>query len=125
MAGRIPMVSLIQTLVVAEHLNFRHAANVLGVTQSSISSRVKALEETLGVQLFERRHRGVRPDHTGATEDLKRRISDHNTGKSSHTAKFKPWKLVWYCAFPDKYKALAFEKYLKSHSSRAFAKKRL
>jgi hypothetical protein len=27
--------------------------------------------------------------------------------------------------FPDKYKALAFEKYLKSHSGRAFAKKRL
>ncbi len=27
--------------------------------------------------------------------------------------------------FPDQYKALAFEKYLKSHSGRAFAKKRL
>ena len=64
-------------------------------------------------------------EYTGATEDLKRRISDHNTGKSSHTAKFMPWKLVWYCAFSDKYKALAFEKYLKSHSGRAFAKKRL
>jgi len=65
MAGRIPMVSLIQTLAVAEHLNFRHAANVLGVTQSSISSRVKALEETLGIQLFERRHRGVRLTEAG------------------------------------------------------------
>nr|WP_283809955.1 GIY-YIG nuclease family protein [Bradyrhizobium forestalis] len=40
-------------------------------------------------------------------------------------AKFKPWKLVWYCAFPDKMKALAFETYLKSHSGRAFSKKRL
>ncbi|MDX2095626.1 MAG: GIY-YIG nuclease family protein, partial [Alphaproteobacteria bacterium] len=36
-----------------------------------------------------------------------------------------PWELVWYCAFPDKYKALEFEKYLKSHSGRAFANKRL
>jgi putative endonuclease len=36
-----------------------------------------------------------------------------------------PWELKWYCAFPDKYKALAFEAYLKSHSGRAFAKKRL
>ena len=61
----------------------------------------------------------------GATADLKRRIPEHNAGKSTHTAKFKPWKLVWYCAFPDKYKALEFEKYLKSHSGRAFAKKRL
>jgi putative endonuclease len=64
-------------------------------------------------------------EYVGATADLKRRISDHNSGKSTHTEKFKPWELVWYCAFPDKYKALAFEKYLKSHSGRAFAKKRL
>jgi hypothetical protein len=48
-----------------------------------------------------------------------------NAGKSAHTTKFRPWELVWYCAFRDKYKALAFEKYLKSHSGRAFAKKRL
>ena len=63
-------------------------------------------------------------EYTGATADLKQRIFYHNSGKSTHTAKFKPWELVWYCAFPDKYKALAFEKYLKSHSGRAFAKKR-
>jgi putative endonuclease len=64
-------------------------------------------------------------EYIGATANLKQRIPDHNAGKSTHTAKFKPWKLVWYCAFPDKYKALAFGKYLKSHSGRAFAKKRL
>jgi predicted GIY-YIG superfamily endonuclease len=64
-------------------------------------------------------------EYTGATTDLKRRIAEHNVGKSTHTAKFMPWELVWYCAFPDKQRALAFEKYLKSHSGRAFAKKRL
>jgi predicted GIY-YIG superfamily endonuclease len=64
-------------------------------------------------------------DYTGATADLKRRLADHNAGKSTHTAKFTPWKLAWYCAFPDKHKALDFEKYLKSHSGRAFAMKRL
>jgi putative endonuclease len=64
-------------------------------------------------------------EYIGATADLKRRLPEHNAGKSTHTAKFKPWELVWYCAFPDKYKVLAFEKYLKSHSGRAFAKKRL
>src|SRR3954464_15792981 len=57
-------------------------------------------------------------EYTGATANLKRRITHHNTGKSPHTAKFKPWELLWYCAFPDKYKALDFEKYLKSHSGR-------
>jgi predicted GIY-YIG superfamily endonuclease len=50
-------------------------------------------------------------EYIGATADLKRRLPEHNSG-------------MWYCAFPDKYKALAFEKYLKSHSGRAFAKKR-
>src|SRR5258705_14000353 len=47
-------------------------------------------------------------EYVGATADLKRRLPEHNAGKSTHTAKFKPWQLVWYCAFPDKYKALEF-----------------
>jgi len=63
--------------------------------------------------------------YVGATTDLRRRLLDHDAGKSAHTSKFTPWQLVWYCAFSDKHKALAFEKYLKSHSGRAFANKRL
>ncbi|MDJ0447395.1 LysR family transcriptional regulator [Methylocystis sp. JR02] len=63
--GRIPLVALIQTLHVAEYLNFRHAANALGVSQSSVSTRIKMLEEDLGVVLFERRHRGVRLTDAG------------------------------------------------------------
>jgi putative endonuclease len=64
-------------------------------------------------------------EYTGATANLKQRLADHNAGKSPHTAKFIPWDLLWYSAFPDKYKALEFERYLKSHSGRAFASKRL
>jgi predicted GIY-YIG superfamily endonuclease len=64
-------------------------------------------------------------EYIGYTSDLKKRIAGHNDGKSRHTAKFIPWQLMWYSAFPDKYKALEFEKYLKSHSGRAFTKKRL
>jgi len=63
--GRIPLASLIQTLAVAEYLNFRHAATALGVAQSSVSARVKALEEDLGVLLFERHARGVRLTEAG------------------------------------------------------------
>jgi putative endonuclease len=63
--------------------------------------------------------------YAGATSDLRQRLRDHNAGKSSHTAKYAPWVLVFYAAFPDKLKALEFEHYLKSHSGRAFAKKRL
>ena len=64
-------------------------------------------------------------EYTGSTADLQQRLAAHNAGKSTYTAKFAPWNLLWYCAFPDKYKALEFETYLKSHSGRAFASKRL
>ena len=59
----------------------------------------------------------------GFTEDLKKRMTAHNTGQSPYTSKFKPWKLVTYIAFEDRQKALSFEKYLKTHSGSAFAKK--
>lgn len=59
------MASLLQTLAVAEYLNFRHAANSLGISQSSISARIKTLEEDLGILLFERHARGVRLTEAG------------------------------------------------------------
>ncbi len=64
-------------------------------------------------------------EYTGATSNLKQRLTEHNSGNSKHTAKYKPWKLISYHAFIGKQKAYDFEKYLKSHSGRAFAKKRL
>ena len=63
--------------------------------------------------------------YVGFTTDLDQRINDHNAGKSPHTSKFRPWKLKTYLAFSEKKGALAFEKYLKSHSGKAFALKRL
>jgi putative endonuclease len=63
--------------------------------------------------------------YVGVTADLKQRLNEHNTGKSSHTSKFKPWRLITYVAFTDRAKAEAFERYLKSGSGHAFANKRL
>jgi putative endonuclease len=47
------------------------------------------------------------PDQTyvGLTEDLRSRLSAHNKGRSSHTDKYKPWRLVTYLAFSDERKA--------------------
>ncbi len=64
-------------------------------------------------------------EYIGVSADLRQRLSDHNTGKSKHTSKYFPWKLMWYCAFPSKMTAFKFEKYLKTHSGRAFSNKRL
>ena len=61
--------------------------------------------------------------YVGATTDPERRLEEHNSGKSVHTNKHKPWKLSVCIGFSDRAKALRFERYLKSGSGRAFAKK--
>lgn len=63
--------------------------------------------------------------YVGITSNLDARIAEHNAGKSSHTAKFKPWRIVTYVAFTDRQQAETFERYLKSGSGHAFANKRL
>jgi DNA-binding transcriptional LysR family regulator len=51
--------------LVAEHLSFSRAAQVLGVRQSAVSRRVRALEDKLSVSLFERDSTGVRLTEAG------------------------------------------------------------
>ena len=63
--------------------------------------------------------------YVGFTTDPDQRIIDHNAGKAPHTSKYRPWKLITYVAFSTKKGALEFENYLKSHSGKAFANKRL
>jgi DNA-binding transcriptional LysR family regulator len=59
MNSKIELTTVLQALKVAEHRSFRRAAGALGVCQSSISKRVRKLEELLGVDLFDRHHAGV------------------------------------------------------------------
>lgn len=63
--------------------------------------------------------------YIGLTSDLKARLAKHNEGGSPHTSKYKPWKFVIFIRFEDDDKAVAFEKYLKNGSGRAFANKHL
>jgi putative endonuclease len=67
------------------------------------------------------------PDQTyvGSTSDLRKRLTEHNGGKSIHTNKFKPWNLMAYVALPKQYLAEELERYLKSGSGRAFAYRHL
>lgn len=61
--------------------------------------------------------------YTGLTNDLKRRLGKHNRGEVPHTSKAAPWKIKNAFAFENRGKASAFERYLKTHSGRAFAKR--
>ena len=61
--------------------------------------------------------------YVGRTTDVHRRISEHNAGKCKHTEKYRPWELSAFIAFPDSRRAITFERYLKSGSGRAFARR--
>jgi predicted GIY-YIG superfamily endonuclease len=63
--------------------------------------------------------------YAGITDDLKAQLLKHNAGEVTHTSKFRPWRIKTYIAFTDEARAIAFERYLKSGSGRAFAKARL
>jgi predicted GIY-YIG superfamily endonuclease len=63
--------------------------------------------------------------YTGITQDIGERLKKHNAKEVPHSSKYAPWELKTYVAFSDEAQALKFEKYLKSASGRAFAKKRL
>jgi hypothetical protein len=54
-----------------------------------------------------------------------RRLAKHNAGKSAHASKFIPWKLVTYITLSEWQRAETFERYLKSGSGHASARKRL
>jgi LysR family glycine cleavage system transcriptional activator len=43
----------------ARHMSFKRAADELGVTAGAVSQHVKALEEALGIKLFQRRARSI------------------------------------------------------------------
>ena len=59
--------------------------------------------------------------YIGLTHDLRERLAAHNSGKCTHTSKHTPWKIAVATYFADDDKAVAFERYLKSGSGRAFA----
>ena len=62
--------------------------------------------------------------YIGYTDDLRKRLRDHNAGKNLSTAGSGPWTLQTYLAFSSKEQALAFEGYLKSGAGHAFARRR-
>jgi predicted GIY-YIG superfamily endonuclease len=63
--------------------------------------------------------------YIGCSSNLKDRLQRHQNGHVPATANILPVQLITYTAFEDKYKAFEFERYLKSGSGRAFAKRHL
>ncbi len=67
----------------------------------------------------------VKHFYVGFTENLQDRLKAHNAGHVPHTIKFRLWRIKTAIAFTERQRAIEFERYLKTASGRAFAKKRL
>ena len=61
--------------------------------------------------------------YSGITSDVARRLAVHNSGGSQYTAPLRPWHLVTSLEFASERSATLFERYLKTGSGRAFAKR--
>ena len=53
--------------------------------------------------------------YVGVTDDIERRVAEHNKGLSNYTSKFGPWALVYYEAYLSTADASRREKQLKHH----------
>ena len=51
--------------------------------------------------------------YVGISDDVKRRLSEHNLGKLKITSLKRPWNLAWYKEYPDYASARKHEKWLK------------
>jgi len=63
--------------------------------------------------------------YIGLTQDLEKRLADHNNGTEIYSKRYAPWQLETYITFRNRKQAENFEYYLKSGSGFAFLKKRL
>ena len=61
--------------------------------------------------------------YVGLTSNVHGRLTWHNAGLNTHTARNRPWRLLLSMHFDDALTAARFERYLKSGSGRAFARR--
>jgi putative endonuclease len=66
-----------------------------------------------------------RVHYIGYSENIKKRLKQHNLGLVKSTSKFKPWKLIYAEIYTNKKDAYGREKFLKSGSGWKYLKKQL
>ncbi len=63
--------------------------------------------------------------YTGFTNDLRRRLKEHNQGLNPSTRRYGQWKVIYYEASLDEEDARRREKYLKTTQGGRLIKRRL
>lgn len=70
-----------------------------------------------------RSDRNPRRHYVGLTSDVAARLEWHNAGQNEHTGRDRPWHVLVSLEFQSAEAAAQFERYLKTGSGRAFAKR--
>ncbi|MEM9327860.1 MAG: GIY-YIG nuclease family protein [Bacteroidota bacterium] len=60
--------------------------------------------------------------YVGMSDNLRRRLEQHNAGKNRTTKPYLPFVLIWVEEFPSRSEARKREKYLKSGVGKEFLK---
>jgi putative endonuclease len=63
--------------------------------------------------------------YVGRTNDLKKRIQEHNQGLNSSTKPYRPWKLIYYEASLEQTDSIRRERYLKTTQGHRLLQRRL
>ena len=63
--------------------------------------------------------------YIGSTNDIRRRLTEHNSGEVDSTKSRIPFILEAYIAVKDKSKAIELEQYFKTGSGKAILQKRI
>ena len=63
--------------------------------------------------------------YTGYSEDVRKRLDEHNSGKNNSTKNRRPFKLIYFEGGLNQNDALAREKYLKSGMGKRYLRNRL
>lgn len=61
--------------------------------------------------------------YVGRTENISKRLEDHNAGRSTYTKRGRPWVLVYEERFEEKADAIAREMEIKKRKSRLYIEK--
>jgi len=54
--------------------------------------------------------------YKGQTNNLPRRVQRHNSGREKATARYRPWKLVWFTEKKSRSEAIILERKIKNLS---------
>ncbi len=64
----------------------------------------------------------AKKSYVGMTDNIERRLREHNSGKSFFTKNYFPWEIIHKEMYGTREEARKREKYLKSGSGRKFLK---